>query len=295
MLMNSYIEFFYGMNNIVVNKENDNYIFYHNGDKYFFCKLKRSESELYEISKLIFENPKIDSIEKNIYNKLITNIYNQQYILVKKSSINIQNKVDGVFFLLGNRVITNNAVLDKSNWIDLWSKKIDNIEYQINYIENKYPIIKKSINYYIGLSEIALIYIRRNIGNKTFYLSKVISHLRMTDNNIYNPQNIIIDYESRDIAEYLKYIFLKKKRNYLDVVDFIFRNRNFDELTLILIYGRMFFPTFYFDIYDNVLSNMSNEDELYEIISRNYEYEDYINYIYDCICKQKKIPKISII
>lgn len=293
--MNIYIEFFYGMNNIVIYEEDDNYIFYYNNDKYFFCKLKRSENELYEVSKLSFENPKIDSIEKNIYNKLITNIYNQQYVLIKKSNVNIQNKIDGVIFLLGSRIVTNNAVLDKSNWIDLWSKKIDNIEYQINNIENKYSIIKKSINYYIGLSELALIYIRRNIENKAFYPSKVISHIRMTDSNIYNPQNIIIDYESRDIAEYLKYIFFSKKKNYLDIVDLIFKNRNFDEVTLILIYGRMFFPTFYFDIYDNVLSNLSNEDALCEIISRNYEYEDYINYIYDCICKQKKIPKISII
>ena len=61
-----------------------------------------------------------------------------------------------------------------------------------------------------------------------------------------------------------------------------------------MIYGRLFFVTFYFDIFDSVMNgNKENKLLLRNIINRADEYEDYINSIYDILAQIKKIPRIG--
>ena len=55
-----------------------------------------------------------------------------------------------------------------------------------------------------------------------------------------------------------------------------------------MIYGRLFFVTFYFDIFDSVMNgNKENKLLLRNIINRADEYEDYINSIYDILAQIK--------
>lgn len=226
---------------------------------------------------------------KNIYQQLITNIYDKKYILIKKSNITYNNLLD---YYEKNYISINNPIIDHSNWVYLWSKKIDNIEYQLRHIENKFLILSSSVNYYIGIAENAILYVKESLEGIDFNPLKKISHIRILENEINNPQNIIIDYESRDIAEYLKYIFFNDSYSY-DEIDKIFSKFNFDELSLKLIYGRLLFPTFYFDMYDKIVTNLQEEKKIINIINRSEEYEDYLENIYSLICRHKKIPKIT--
>ena len=190
------------------------------------------------------------------------------------------------------QIINNEHYNDILNWSELWGKKIDNIEYQLNHIENKYPLIEKSINYYIGMTESAISYINNIDFNDNNYDKKVISHVRVHDKNINDPQNLLIDYRSRDISEYLKYLFISNKYDY-DIISQRLNSLNFSEFSWQLVYSRLFFPDFYFDIYDRVVIDEIEEKELCNIIERIDEYEVYLDNIYDIIYKQKKIPKIN--
>lgn len=182
-------------------------------------------------------------------------------------------------------------VNNQLNWGELWSKKIDNIEYQLHHIENKYPIIEKSIDYYIGMTESAISYINgMDLSNSSLEV-KVITHSRIYEDNINDPQNIVIDYRSRDIAEYLKYIFINDTYDYSKIRNSL-NSLDFSKFLWQLVYARMFFPNFYFDKYDSIIINEMKEDSLITIINKIEEYEVYLDNIYDIICEQKKIPKI---
>lgn len=191
------------------------------------------------------------------------------------------------FLYLSNYDTVNNQL----NWGELWSRKIDNIEYQLHHIENKYPIIEKSIGYYIGMTESAISYINGMDFSNSSLEVKVITHSRIYEDNINDPQNIVIDYRSRDVSEYLKYIFINDTYDYSKIRKAL-NSLDFSEFLWQLVYARMFFPNFYFDKYDNIIINETREDSLVTIINKIEEYEVYLDNIYDIICEQKKIPKI---
>lgn len=179
--------------------------------------------------------------------------------------------------------------LDRSNWISLWSNKLDYYEYQQLHIKN-YNYILESFNYYLGLAENAISYIRYNFYDS--YMPLVISHKRIKEKNYYNPTNLILDYRARDISQYLKYIFFNNK-----YLDFNF-NKFFKELNLsrndyILIYGRLLFPCFYFDLYDEIIINKLDQKKIVSIVNRTIEYENYLNLIHSEISKFVEIPKID--
>ena len=62
------------------------------------------------------------------------------------------------------------------------------------------------------MSENAISYFKGIFERYPRYESKTVSHIRITDNNFNDPQNIVIDYPSRDIAEYLKYILFSNSK-----------------------------------------------------------------------------------
>ena len=184
----------------------------------------------------------------------------------------------------------------KTNWCELWSKKIDYIEYQVINTDNNKILINESIWYYIGMAENAISYINDTLSANTKNHNLYISHRRITPVFFNNPLNLLVDYRSRDIAEYLKYVFIEKKYDYIDIEKKLY-SLNLDEFLCRLIYGRMFYITFYFDSFDisiNNVNNINNNDNLMrDILNRVDEYEDYINNIYLILNKIKKIPKID--
>ena len=290
--MKNAIMYYYGIDNISVYKMNDIYRFEYNGKIYLFEPLKINIEELKEIINLNFENNKYHKIIANKDKIPITNINGQDYVLLKKENndniviykeiLNMINITPGIYNL------------DRSNWCLLWSKKIDYFEYQLNHLEEKYKLISESIDYYIGMTETAISYIYDTINNeqKTNKDVLCICHKRIENNNYYHPYNIVFDYKARDISEYLKYLFITKEYINFNMEEFI-NNLNFSKFSYRLLYGRLFYPSFYFDIYERIINESAKESEISEIIKRTDEYERFLNEVYNIINKKIKIQKID--
>lgn len=290
--MKNAIMYYYEIDNISVYKMNDTYRVEYNDKIYLFEPLKINIDELKEIMNLNFENNKYHKIIGNKDKTPITNINGQNYIMLKKET----NINPTIYNEILRTIDIPKAVyrLDRSNWCLLWSNKIDYFEYQLNHLEEKYKLISESIDYYIGMMETAISYIRDTINNeqKTNKDILCVCHKRIENNNYYHPFNIVFDYKARDISEYLKYLFISKEYINFNLESFIIK-LNFSKFSYRLLYGRMFYPSFYFDIYEKIINESAKENELTEIIKRIDEYEKFINTIYNIINKKNKIQKID--
>lgn len=250
----------------------------------------RKQSELYKINILINNLKGYNQLVLNINSTYITKIYNNFYILVKLSNKEISIKRTILEESKYNINSYNFKEIDRTNWKVLWSQKVDYIEYQMNHICNKYKIIRNSINYYIGLAENAIQYLP-NIQD-TSKLKIVPSHKRIEKKDFNSPLNIIVDYQSRDIAEYLKYIFFEGNYNYAEIKEIILKS-NLDGISYQLLFARLLFPTYFFDIYDSIINGNIKENKILNIIKKIKNYETYLKKIYLIINEQKKIPEIK--
>ena len=169
-------------------------------------------------------------------------------------------------------------IIDKSNWSTNWSNKIDFINYQFSQVQNKYPVIENSIDYFIGIWENAISY----ANNNPIIKEKNLAHKRITTKTdlleFLNPLNFIIDYQERDVGEYIKsYIMTKNYSN-----DIIYQKiRNLPKNSIILIITRILFPSYYFDIYEDIILKNRKEEELKDIINKRNNITELLNYIFD--------------
>ncbi len=289
--METYIEYYYGFSGIKCKIKGDYNYFNFNGYSYVLCPLVRKLEEIEEIARISGDFSDYDKIIRSLNGNLIIDIYNKKYLLIKK---NKSNSSDDIFKFLYNphKIISDsNMTIDKSNWIEMWSNKIDNVEYQLSHINDKYPMLKKYSDYYIGMAENAIIYIRRAYEESYSMPNKIVSHIRIKKDWCTSPQNIIVDNEGRDISEYMKYIFFINAGINHRLIGYLIEG-NLSDITLRLIYGRLYFPTFFFDICDDIMNGLKKDEEIMQIVSRSQKYEEYLEDIYSKILEQKKIPKI---
>jgi len=241
--------------------------------------LYRYERNIDEINSLVMlnnyminNNVRINQIVFNIYNEPITYYENNYYVLVKID----YRFSDGSFKFIESPNSKSYDILKRNNWGYLWSAKIDYIEYQIEHFKNKYPILLETVNYYIGLAENAIMYFNMlKLDNLRLY----ICHRRVRENDLYNPIELVIDYKVRDICGYLKKMFFTRKMSIYDVKKYIL-SLNLDKIEYILLYVRMLFPSYYFDIYDRIINDNFREDEIFKITDRIDEYEELLYEIY---------------
>ena len=159
--------------------------------------------------------------------------------------------------------------------------------------EKKYPLLSKSFAYYDGITETAISLLNSvNYSNvKTF-----ISHNRIAKNttlfDLYNPLNIIIDTRVRNIAEYFKNTFFYDNNPINEIHHFI-RSYNLNNDEAILFLTRMIYPSYYFDIYDDIISSKISEDKINVIIKRVDDYENFLRQIYTLIKNKYNIPEID--
>lgn len=267
--------------------KNDYYEFFYNDSMYLFIPQIRTDIELNEINSIINNNEKI---VRNIYNQLSTIINNKKYVLIRKMESNVIEVIKNAKYITLNCIFS----INRTNWVELWSKKIDYIEYQLVHVSNKYRLITNSIWYYIGMTETAISYINNTFNENPHSVNKyiTISHERIIKDSFNNPQNIIIDYKSRDISEYLKYIFINDCYDYNEIKLFL-KDLKLNKFLYQLIYGRMFFPTFYFDVYDKIIDNSISEYKIKKIIVRSNDYEKYLKNIYNIINSFVNIKEID--
>jgi len=284
--MKNILNYYY---NIIVDEIDNEYFSY---DNHLFClyEYKRNINEidsLFSLNNLMLSrNIMINKIIKNIFDSIITNHDNKNYILIMinyEYRDNLNNK-----FILSfpNKELD---ILKRNDWGRLWSIKIDYIEYQLHHIKNKYQLINNSINYYIGLAENAISYFNMlDLCNIPLY----ISHRRITKNNMYNPLELVIDYKVRDISEYIKNSFFNNEMTIYEIIEYI-NKINLDNIDYILLYVRLLYPSYYFDLYEKIINDNEDELEIERIIRLSTMYEKLLFEIYSLFKRKVNILGID--
>lgn len=284
--MKNTIKYYYNFDKINLIRHNDSTYIKYKQKIYIFCRVNNKEEtvEIYNLTKNI---PEFYQFIVNKDNSIFTPYQNSLYVLlttsVKKNTAFKSNKLVLPY---------KNYLLDRTNWYELWSRKNDYFEYQQHHVYGKFRIIDESINYYIGLAENAISYISYNMRKEHISEQKTICHKRIEKDGYFNPLNCVVDYKERDLGEYLKYIFFNKQYLSLNLEKIII-SFNSTKTGYILLFGRLLYPSFYFDLYERVINNRDDENKLIEIIKRNKEYEEYLKSIYNIISKYVDIKKVD--
>ena len=112
--------------------------------------------------------------------------------------------------------------------------------------------------------------------------------------NYLNPLSFVFDLEVRDIAEYLKAMFFKKDISFcLDELSSYLKIRHLSLYEYQMLYARLLYPTYYFDVYESVMNKNGDEEQLVNIIKKCDSYEEFLKKAYLEISKCAKIDKIE--
>lgn len=299
--MKNNIMYYYNLRIDNITQNNNNYYFTINNDNYCFTIYTRDikeSNEIYKLNKyMLSSNILVHEIIPNKDNYVVTIINNIPYILYK-IYINKNKKLTiNELTYLSNYTYQVDKILTRNNWNILWSTKIDYFEYQINQMGKKYPILVDTFAYFTGLAENAISYVKYTTLETQMETSDnpVISHRKINNNiePLYNPLNIILDHKSRDIAEYIKLSFLNKNTNIYQELDSYFSSNYYSEYGLRLLYARIIYPSFYFDMYEQIIQGLRKESDLLNIVTLLDDYELYLKEMYYYLKKYHNIPEID--
>ena len=287
--MNNAILFYYNLKPDKIINNNSYYYFYINNVMYhlitYYKNIDDAES-IYKINNYMLSlGLPVHKIIMNKDSKIITYIDNVPYILYQINlSYNKNITLKDINIISKSSYYNKNLARD--NWDTLWANRIDYLEYHINQNGKKYPIIVESFSYFVGMCENAISYIRNTYDEekKEYTDNYVISHDKLIYNNnlysLYDPLNIIIDHKARDLAEYIKLSFFNDNFNIYEELEEHFKNKYYSRYGIRLLFGRVLYPSFYLDMYDQIITNTLNEDKVLEIINRINDYEDYLKNIF---------------
>lgn len=300
--MKNVIKYYFNLDIDNIRLINDDYFFLYDGVEYILSRVDVDNYDMNNVFKLnlllLNYNNLFHQIILNKDNMITTIVGHDHYVLLK---INInRNKQIGMTDILDFMIPikVDNNLLSKVNqfdWVNLWKSKIDYFEYYTNSSDDKNIYLNELINYYIGLGENAISYVEDTLSK--FNVSDlVVSHRRIDSNytllDLYNPLNITIDHITRDVSEYFKSLFIDKKYNLNDLERY-FNMFNFNEAEYRLLFGRMLFPSFFFDSYELYVKDKLEEKKLLDIVNRIEEYEKFLKKIYLLISKMYYIPEIK--
>lgn len=300
--MKNNIEFFY---NLPVNqlKEYDQYYsFISNNSKYYFLLNTRPIEDLKEISAIVLElhekNIAVHSFILNKDQKLLTTINEKNYLLLKiNTSDTLElDLIDIVNFQNQLILKSENNKLYRNDWAGLWSEKIDYFEYQIRQLGKEKQVVLNSFSYYIGLSENAISYVNHinETTKKEFTLT--LAHKRLFSPtlaiNFYNPLTFIFDLKVRDIAEYLKSAFFNDENPLIELTNYL-KNNYLTVYEYKMLYARLLYPSYYFDIYEQIMNRNKDENELIKIISKVFDYELFLKDVYNLLSQYTYLDKID--
>ncbi len=274
------INYYYNLNINTIHQKEKNYYFKADNKNYLLLKCTNIEEpdDIYRLNIYLSQILPVHRIVLNANNEAITKINDSNYLLLELFSNNNKINLNNIIELSNIRIPFSVDKLKRNDWYNLWIKKVDYFEYQLSQIGKKYPLIRESFNYYIGLAENAIILVN-NIDFNNIPLG--LSHRRITNMsfNLYNPLNIVIDARIRDVCEYFKFCFFNNIDISMELELFLSYNSfNIDEAKLFL--ARMFFPTYYFDLYEKIIDNEIDESEIKKVIIKADNYEKILKQVY---------------
>lgn len=295
--MKNVINYFYNLNIADIYNKDSIYYFYYNDELYHFYIYNNNIKNITltkDINNSLKNNTLIHEIIINKDNSIITYYNNIPYILCK-INININKPITlGEITYLSSKTISTDTKITYHSWQDLWSIKIDYLEKVINENGKKYPIIVDSFNYFVGMAENAISYYNnlssKEIDNNTLVISHRIININDTVYAIYDPVNIIIDHKSRDIAEYIKYSFFSNNTKIYQELNIYFKYNYYSRDDIVLLLSRVLYPSFYFNMYEDIMINNKEEKIITNITSKLDKYELYLYNIFKYFNRFYSLP-----
>ena len=302
--MKEMITFYYNLTPTEFTQNEDNYEFKEKDYSFVLHTLTRTEEELKNIyqvcEELKYRQIPVHTFIRNRENKIVTNIYGQKYVLLKiEAPKEEMNAIDIVQFQNSLLLQSSKRKEYHNNWENLWSQKIDYFEYQVHELGKSKSVILNSFSYYIGLAENAISY--ANNTNKKIGISEAdkisLSHKRVffpnMKENYMNPLLFIFDLQIRDIAEYIKSAFFKNETDAKIEFRAFLNIEKRTKYEYQMFFARMLYPSYYFDVYEQVINNQESEDRLIAIIEKNANYEVFLQEVYTEICQIIPIERID--
>lgn len=280
--MKNAINYYYNLYPDNIHQTEKGYYFFINKTRYFLTKYLGDPKEIQKIYNmhlhLLNQNFYVHPIVLNAQNQIITTINNEPYILM--ITIYYENKInlnDIIYFL---NTMASSSEKTVPNWGELWSQKNDYLEYQISMLGQNHPILRESFSYYIGMGETA-IQLVNSLEKVNIPLVYAHKRLKITDQqyDLYNPLNITVDFAVRDIAEYLKSRFFSGE-NIEQELTYYLNNAKLSMQEYLLFLARLIYPTYYFDLYEEIITGRKSDEEIKKIITKVDDFENIIKRIY---------------
>ncbi len=302
--MKETLEYYYGLDIENIEELDGKYHIKQENQDYFFVFYNRGIEELEDIinvsKEMVKKGINVHKVLINRNNSFLTKVGEYNYILFAVSNLSEEYDIFDMVKISEKLVLNNNkSNLYRNNWGTLWSEKIDYFEYQVRELSIEKDVVKNSFSYYVGMAENAISYVNNTnmkYGGDAYRI--VLSHRRVFypnyKLNYLNPLSFVFDLEVRDIAEYLKAMFFKKDISFcLDELSSYLKIRHLSLYEYQMLYARLLYPTYYFDVYESVMNKNGDEEELVNIIKKCDSYEEFLKNAYLEISKYAKIDKIE--
>lgn len=301
--MNQILKYYYDIDAKGIKEDNSVYYFNYNNKFFCFALYERNLADLDDIVTISRElkglNIKCHDIIINKFNKIISVYNNKNYILLcisgrYKNEINIFDMMS-----INNRITLSEEKkkMYKNNWQVLWENKIDYFENQIRGYAKEKKGILNTFSYYIGMAENAIEYINKiNQREQISNFDKIsVCHRRIFfpnyELNYLNPISFILDLEVRDYAEYFKAEFFGGENIEQEFSSFL-KIKKLEKYSYSMLFARLLFPSYYFDVYEKMLRNEVDDIELINIVNKVYEYENFLRFAYNEIQKYTSIINV---
>lgn len=299
--MKNILEYYYQFSNISLHYRDGVYSFWSENSFYLFKEISRSLEEIRDIYQLLLHHSSF--YHKIVLNKdgQLTTFVDQKTYILFKTVVNDQHIIANEQLLSFEFVPEDEkyfSSLRRNDWRELWSKKVDYFEYQIEHIAKKYPILAASLNYYIGLAENAISYMEdiklheKKENNDLLSLSHIRLYSTVSIMDYYDPFTIVLDHAARDIAGYLKSVFFENSYDFLAIKELLAKLK-FSRYGYRVLFARMLYPSYYFDLYEQIILGKIEEKEIKKIIMKAEEYRKYLKTIYQFIGEIEAIPKVD--
>jgi len=294
--MKNIINYYYNLKVSDIRQRDGITYFFINGIKYVFIPYTKDLElikGIYELNSiLIKKNIYVHQIILNAQGQILTYVNNEYYMLMKV--LYPENKISlNDILYLNNIDLTAPDVLIRNKWGNLWADKNDYLEYQISQLGKKHPAIRESVSYYLGLAETSISLVNDlNSSNIKLFLSHVRIRERDTLFDLYNPLNMILDYRVRDSAEYFKDKFFNNN-DIAEELNYFIRYIQLTYEEWVLFFARLLYPSYYFDLYEDIINGREEEEKLDNIVSKHEEYEKVLTIIYFNLRNYPSFPIID--
>ncbi len=294
--MQSFIFDYYGYNANIENNE-----FEYEGYKFLLLSVEDDEKDIIKLNDLVNSlnihfNSDVVFIVKNKYDKYISTSKDNNNICLLTYKIDNQININDFVKMHLSYFNSFSYKINIQQIIDLWDQRIEYIENQcltnFNFDNDAHLTLYEYTLYSIGLAINSLQYLAdMNLDFKRKY-SSTLTHRRikkMDKYELFNPFNLIVDHSSRDLAELYKNDIIS-----LDTLLNIcaFYSYSVDEYEYLL--ARLLFPTFIFDIVEDMENDKSSYDytnDIYYAIAKSNSQLDKLKSLYNAlICKMNIRP-----